>query len=209
MNAGAGIRDISPLIEGTLVNQDIRWDNDTREHIHIFASLNRIPRPDNTFDGIVCIAVLEHVDKPHKVVSEFYRITKPGGHVVASVPFLQPEHKVPTDFRRYTRDGLKLLFEDAGFEEIHTITLFNIFHTLHWILYEMLVDQQTVISKILRYVMLPPIAFLARNSKTINPKVASAFQIIVRKPHRESDSTSKAIHAAEKTLLTSSCGQKG
>jgi SAM-dependent methyltransferase len=182
LNAGAGIRDISHLIEGKLVNQDIRWKNDTREHIHIFGSLNEIPQPDNTFDCILCIAVLEHVDTPHKVVSEFYRVTKPGGHVVASVPFLQPEHKVPTDFQRYTRDGLKLLFEESGFEEIHTITLFNIFHTLHWILYEILVDQPTIISKILRYVILPPIAFLACNSKTTNPKVASAFQIIVRKP---------------------------
>jgi SAM-dependent methyltransferase len=167
-----------------LVNQDIRWDNDTREHIHIFSSLNEIPKPDNTFDAIVCIAVLEHVDEPNRVVSEFFRVTKPGGHVVASVPFLQPEHKVPTDFRRYTRDGLKALFEEAGFEEIHTITLFNIFHTLHWILYEILVDQQTVTSKIIRYAMLPPIAFLARKSKTANPKVASAFQIIVQKPNQ-------------------------
>ena len=130
------------MIEGTLVNQDIRWDNDTRKHIDIFGPLNHIPRPDNTFDGIVCIAVLEHVDAPHTVVSEFYRVTKPGGYVVASVPFLQPEHKVPTDFRRYTKDGLKLLFEDVGFQELHTITLFTIFHTLHWILYEILIDKK-------------------------------------------------------------------
>jgi hypothetical protein len=37
-----------------------------------------------------------------------------------------------------------------------------------------LVDQQTAISKMLRYMMLPPIAVLA-NSKIVNPKVASAF----------------------------------
>jgi ubiquinone/menaquinone biosynthesis C-methylase UbiE len=111
LNAGAGTRYISHLIEGKLVNQDIRWDNDTREHIDIFASLNQIPRPDNTFDGIVCIAVLEHVDDPYTVVSEFYKVIKPLGYVIASVPFLQPEHKIPTGFGRYTRDGLKLLFE--------------------------------------------------------------------------------------------------
>jgi SAM-dependent methyltransferase len=186
LNAGAGTRDISHLIEGTLVNQDIRWDNDTRSHIHIYGSLNEIPKPDNTFDTIVCIAVLEHVDNPHKVISEFYRVIKPQGYVVASVPFLQPEHKVPTDFRRYTRDGLKLLFEEAGFTEIRTITLFNVFYTLHWILEEILVDQQTATSKILRYMLLAPVAFLARNSNRINPKIASAFQIIVQKPNKES-----------------------
>jgi len=183
LNAGAGIRDIRHLVDGTLVNLDIKWDNDTRAHIDIFGSLSEIPRPDNTFDGIVCIAVLEHVQEPEKVVAEFYRVTKPGGHVVASVPFLQPEHKVPTDFQRYTRDGLKLLFEEKGFEEIHLITLFTVFHTLHWILYEILINQQTVVSKLLRYLILVPVAFLARNCKIVNPKVASAFQIIVKKPN--------------------------
>ena len=30
LNAGAGWRDVSHLIDGTLINQDIRWPNDQR-----------------------------------------------------------------------------------------------------------------------------------------------------------------------------------
>jgi SAM-dependent methyltransferase len=182
LNAGAGTRDISHLVDGILISQDIRWDKDDRDHIDIFSSLTEIPRPDDTFDTIVCIAVLEHVDRPQEIVSEFYRVTKPGGHVIASVPFLQPEHKVPTDFQRYTSDGLNLLFAKGGFEHVKTVTLFSVYHTLHWILYEILIHEKTIAAKILRYVLLPPIALLARNSARANPKVASAFQIIVRKP---------------------------
>jgi SAM-dependent methyltransferase len=84
LNAGAGVRDISHLIDGHLVNQDIRWENDTRKHIHIFGSLSEIPEPNDTFDCIICIAVLEHVRDPTRVVSEFFRVTKPGGYVIAS-----------------------------------------------------------------------------------------------------------------------------
>src|SRR5262245_1292387 len=110
LNAGAGWRDISHLVEGTLLNQDLSWPNDNRTNIDIFSPIDDIPKPDNTFDAIICIAVLEHVENPELCVREFFRVVKPGGVVIASVPFLQPEHKIPTDFQRYTKDGLTSLF---------------------------------------------------------------------------------------------------
>lgn len=182
LNAGAGTREIGHLIDGTLVNQDIRWPDESREHIHIYSPLSNIPRAEATFDTIVCIAVLEHVESPHAVLAEFYRVLKPGGYVIASVPFLQPEHKIPTDFQRYTLDGLRLLFAHSGFDVIEVITLFSPYHTLHWILYEILSDLPTSVSKIMRYSLLPIIALLAQRSKAKNSRVASAFQIIVQKP---------------------------
>jgi ubiquinone/menaquinone biosynthesis C-methylase UbiE len=69
--------------------------------------------------------VVEHVANPAAVVAELYRVIEPGGHLIAR-PFLQPEHKVPTDFQRYTRDGLIDLLTDFGFSvtEIIRITQF-------------------------------------------------------------------------------------
>ena len=94
LNAGAGWRDISHLVAGELVNQDLTWEGDERTNIDIYSPLHRIPVPDSTFDAILCIAVLEHVVNPVEVVEEMARVLKPGGCLVASVPFLQPEHKV-------------------------------------------------------------------------------------------------------------------
>ena len=182
LNAGAGWRDLSHLIDGELVNQDLEWPDETRTNIHIFSPLASIPRPDATFDSILCIAVLEHVDNPIEVVAEFHRALKPGGHVVASVPFLQPEHKIPTDFQRYTRDGLATLFARAGFEVVDVYPIFTIYHTLHWIAFEWLSLKNSPLYKMLKLLMLPPLVFMTKRSRLSSEKLASVFQIIARKP---------------------------
>lgn len=66
------------------------------------------------FDGIVCLAVIEHVYAPHQAVDNLYAMLKPGGMCFAYVPFLYRYH-APTDlkyqdFFRYTRDGVAYLF---------------------------------------------------------------------------------------------------
>lgn len=181
LNAGAGWRDISHLVEGRLVNQDITWEGDNRTNIDIFSPIHSIPRPDNFFDNILCIAVLEHVENPEKIIPEFLRVLKPGGHVVASVPFLQPEHKVPTDFQRYTKDGLQRLFSLHGFEIVSVKPIFSVYHTLHWITYEWLHLKDTVLYKILRLLILPLLVFAAKKSSLQSDKLASVFQLVARK----------------------------
>lgn len=186
LNAGAGVRDLSHLVDGTLINQDIRWQDEQRTDVDVYSPIHDIPVPDGHFDAIVCIAVLEHVENPEEVVPEFFRVLKPGGHVVASVPFLQPEHKIPTDFQRYTRDGLARLFAHHGFEVVSVKPLFSVYHTLHWILYEWLVlkgrGRAGWAFKLLRVVLLPALGLVARRSTLQSPKLASAFQIVARKP---------------------------
>lgn len=182
LNAGAGTRDIAHLVDGRLTNQDLRWENETRTHIDIYSPLDDIPRPDGHFDGIVCIAVLEHVENPENVVPELFRVLKPGGHVVASVPFLQPEHKVPTDFQRYTEDGLARLFHQHGFEILSVKPLFTVYHTLHWIVFEWLALRSSLAYRLLRVLLLPPLAWLATHSELQSAKLASVFQVIARRP---------------------------
>ena len=41
---------------------------------------------DGFFDMTICADVLEHVDKPEKVVEEMLRVTRNGGSIVVSVP---------------------------------------------------------------------------------------------------------------------------
>lgn len=45
----------------------------------VVASADSIPFPDNTFDAIWCIWVLEHVQNPEKVLLEMRRVLKPQG----------------------------------------------------------------------------------------------------------------------------------
>ncbi|WP_254721869.1 methyltransferase domain-containing protein [Kovacikia minuta] len=48
-----------------------------------------------------------------------YRVLKPGGWCIGSVPHVSPVHLEPFDFRRYTDLGLKQLLEKAGFTDIN------------------------------------------------------------------------------------------
>ena len=46
----------------------------------------RFPFEDDSFEGAVCIEVLEHLYDPKFTVAEIFRVLKPGGLLVASVP---------------------------------------------------------------------------------------------------------------------------
>lgn len=68
--------------------------------------------PDNNFDSVFLMEVLEHVHDPNKAIREIYRVLKPGGTLVFSVPFIFPIHDRPHDYFRYTKYGLELLLRD-------------------------------------------------------------------------------------------------
>lgn len=80
------------------------------------AAGDALPYRDDEFETVVLFQVLEHVPRPWKVVEECARVLKPGGFLLASVPFLFPHHPSPNDFYRYTHEGLASLAEQSGLE---------------------------------------------------------------------------------------------
>ncbi len=46
------------------------------------ASINEIPYPDNVFDIVICIGVLQHTPSPEKSIEALYKKVKPGGKLV-------------------------------------------------------------------------------------------------------------------------------
>ncbi|HTM92545.1 MAG TPA: methyltransferase domain-containing protein [Flavisolibacter sp.] len=71
---------------------------------------------DNRFDSVLCTQVLEHVFEHDKLMKEAFRVLRPGGHLILTVPFAWELHEEPYDFFRYTKHALKQLFEQTGFE---------------------------------------------------------------------------------------------
>lgn len=49
---------------------------------------DELPFPDATFDVVTLLAVLEHLSHPRAMVGEIFRVLKPGGQVVLTVPSL-------------------------------------------------------------------------------------------------------------------------
>jgi ubiquinone/menaquinone biosynthesis C-methylase UbiE len=92
-------------------------ESDLEFHV---SEMDRIEEPDSSFDGIICGEVLEHIQDDRAVAREFFRLLKPGGFCVVTVP-ADPDKWSFVDewaghFRRYNRDGLAGIFEKAGFQ---------------------------------------------------------------------------------------------
>ncbi len=106
LNLGSGVHKhyANPL----LVNFDIAG----HDNVDVVGDGEHLPFRDSVFDGVVLDAVIEHLARPARVVAEVRRVLKPGGTVLALVPFLYPFHAAPHDYQRYTPAGLGMLFEE-------------------------------------------------------------------------------------------------
>ena len=77
--------------------------------------VERVDLPDDYADGVVSFQVLEHVWDLDWYLGECHRILKPGGWLLLSTHGTWLYHAHPTDFRRWTRDGLLEELRDRQF----------------------------------------------------------------------------------------------
>ncbi|MBC8186017.1 methyltransferase [candidate division KSB1 bacterium] len=68
------------------------------------------------YDVIVMAEVLEHLHTPQLAIDNVYKILRPQGKLIITVPFIMPIHDRPYDYFRYTRYGLQHLLKK--FEKI-------------------------------------------------------------------------------------------
>lgn len=104
------------------VTEHVGLDHENTLHdkskIELFGTAYDIPIENEHFDTVLCTAVLEHLEEPDKAIKEANRVLKSGGYAIYTVPLFWHLHEEPRDFYRYTKHGLKYLFEKNGFEII-------------------------------------------------------------------------------------------
>lgn len=101
-----------------LVNSVTALDAVPLPGVDVVAMADAVPLLDASFDVILATEVLEHVNDAERAMSEIFRLLKPGGHVIATVPYLYPTHEAPYDYRRFTHFGLVAIAERHGLRVI-------------------------------------------------------------------------------------------
>lgn len=74
-------------------------------------NLHEIDLPNESAGTVLCLDTLEHVEYPHKALTEIHRILKPNGIAVISSVMLYPIHDHPYDYWRFTPEGFKSLLK--------------------------------------------------------------------------------------------------
>jgi SAM-dependent methyltransferase len=87
-----------------------------------------LPFADASFDLVVALDVLEHLDDDFAAGRELRRVTRPDGALIAFVPALRIlwglQDQVSHHRRRYTRRRLSAVIAQAGFTDLR-LTYFN------------------------------------------------------------------------------------
>jgi len=112
----------------------VEYSSSAKEQVHI-ALRDRVLYGDflkvakawdpGSFEAIVTSEVLEHVEHPDLFLSEMYRLLKPGGQLVITVPagmkHWSVQDEVAGHFRRFEVDELKAQLEATGFQRVEAI----------------------------------------------------------------------------------------
>ncbi len=80
--------------------------------VTVVADITALPFKEGSVSRIVCDNVLEHVKDPERAVREMHRVLSQGGLAYISTPFLYPFHSSPSDYHRWTYQGLLELTKD-------------------------------------------------------------------------------------------------
>ncbi|MFP5042847.1 class I SAM-dependent methyltransferase [Parasediminibacterium sp. JCM 36343] len=119
IDIGCGNKPYASIIKG-LTDSHIGCDivQSSANNADFLCPADNLCFEEGQFDTVFCTQVLEHVADHRKVVSESFRVLKRGGHAIFSMPFSWELHEEPYDFFRFSKYGLIVLFEQAGFEII-------------------------------------------------------------------------------------------
>jgi len=90
--------------------------------------LEALPWEESTFDLITCLDVIEHTPDDRLTLAELLRVTRPGGHMLVTVPAYQGlwsrHDEANHHYRRYSRRTLREAAAAAGWA-VQRMTSFN------------------------------------------------------------------------------------
>lgn len=101
-----------PQVSDTQARLRLGWTNEQQERIRrrrsnidglVLEDMTECSLPDESFDGVVSIETIEHVDDPEAFVAQIARVTKPGGWVYLTTPNGDFVKNTNPDHRRHLK----------------------------------------------------------------------------------------------------------
>lgn len=105
-------RDAFPWVsDADYLRLDIRDGLD----VDVIGDIHALPSEwSGRFECFIADAVFEHLERPWIAAKEVARILAPGGCFFIVTHQCYPLHGHPSDFFRFSKEALRLIFEDAG-----------------------------------------------------------------------------------------------
>jgi len=158
----------------------------SKANIVIKAS-GQIPADDETFDCVLSSQVLEHVVDPQTYLGEAYRVLKQGGTLIVSTHGIWPYHPDPTDFWRWTIDGIQREIRRAGFEVLMVKGVFGLESTALQLWQDATFERlPRLIQPLYTWIFQSVIGFIESRHPDKTSDNASVYIVLARRPTRVS-----------------------
>lgn len=111
LDLGCGEKPYQPFFSGKYSSY-IGVDITSYSWADVLASSENLPFKDGSFDLCLCTKVYEHVPSPRQTTREVSRILGENGVLLLSTHAAFPVHDYPTDYWRWTDQGLKMMLKE-------------------------------------------------------------------------------------------------
>ena len=160
------------------------------DNVDLVGSVMHIPSNDEAFDFILSQEVLEHVENPFQAMKEMYRVLKFNGMGYIQLPFIIGYHPCPSDFYRFSHEGIVFLVEHAGFKVVNIgqtvgsatgfyrilVEFFAVFFSALW-------DKLYIPSKAFAALLFFPVKYLdfILDRSSQSKRIAGGFYVVFKK----------------------------
>ncbi len=116
-----------------------QFGNDPRTVLHCGVLEDVVTRAEspqpNSLDAVILVNVLEHIERDDDTLKLIHRLLVPGGHLLVFVPAMPALYGAMDEqfghYRRYTKNGLATLGEQAGYEVVR-LAYFDVLGAAPW-----------------------------------------------------------------------------
>jgi len=183
LDIGGRIQPYRPLLNGRLRTY-LAVDMRSSPLVQVIARAEQLPLRSDQFDLVICTQVLEYVPESRAAIAEIYRVLKPGGGLLLSMPSIFPPDS-EQDLWRFTPASIRLLLSSFRDVEIQAegSSIHGLFRTIAlWIAY---FARPALAARMLRMTLIPFLnltaVFLAFLIPTTNHQFAANFSAFARK----------------------------